>query len=219
MILKKILLDYENIIFDCDGVILDSNKIKTNSFIKLFENYPKDKIDQMVDYHIKYGGVSRYKKISYFFNILLNKNLSEIDLKSYAKNYSKISLIELKKANFIPGLLDLLIYLKHKKKKLFVVSGSDEKDLIQILKYKKIDNYFEKIKGSPKNKNDNLIDLLPDSKDRKKSVYIGDSNYDFITSQNLGIKFIFISGYSEWKVSKNFLKKNKILNSKDFIHH
>ena len=104
----------------------------------------------MVDYHIKYGGVSRYKKISYFFNTLLNKNLSEIDLKSFAKNYSKISLIELKKANFIPGLLDLLMYLKHKNKKLFVVSGSDEKDLIQILKYKKIDNYFEKLRDHQK---------------------------------------------------------------------
>lgn len=219
MTFKKILLDYKNIIFDCDGVILDSNKIKTDAFIKLFENYPKDKIDQLVDYHKKYGGVSRYKKISYFFKRLLNKNLSEIDLKLLAKKYSNITLNELKKSNFIPGLLDLLIYLKHKKKKLFVVSGSDEKDLIQILKYKKIDIYFEKIKGSPKNKNDNLIDLLPDSKDRKDSIYIGDSNYDFITSKNLGLKFIFISGYSEWKVSKNFLTKNKILYLKNFIHH
>ena len=87
------------------------------------------------------------------------------------------------------------------------------------MKYKKIDIYFEKIKGSPKNKNDNLIDLLPDSKDRKDSIYIGDSNYDFITSKNLGLKFIFISGYSEWKVSKNFLTKNKILYLKNFIHH
>ena len=219
MILKKILLDYKNIIFDCDGVILDSNKIKTDTFIKLFENYPKNKIDKLVKYHKKYGGVSRYKKISFFFNSLLNRDISEKDLKLLAKEYSKISLNELKKSNFIPGLLNLLIYLKNNNKKLFVVSGSDEKDLIKILKYKKINKYFEKIKGSPKNKNDNLIDLLQEPKDRKNSVYIGDSKYDFITSRNLGLKFIFISGYSEWKVTKKYLINNKILYSKNFIHH
>jgi len=46
VIIKENLLNYKNIIFDCDGVILDSNKIKTDAFIKLFENYPKSKIRQ-----------------------------------------------------------------------------------------------------------------------------------------------------------------------------
>ncbi len=219
MIFEKFLLNYENIIFDCDGVILDSNKVKTDAFIKLFENYPKGKIKKLVDYHKKYGGISRYNKISYFFNNLLKENISEINLNILAKKYGKISFDGLKKSNFIPGLLNILIFLKNNKKKLFVVSGSDENDLIKILKYKNINEYFEIIKGSPKNKKDNLIDIIPNLLDRKKSVYIGDSEYDFITSQNLGIEFIFISGYSEWRVSKNFLKKNKILNSKDFIHH
>ena len=219
MIFEKLLLDYENIIFDCDGVILDSNKIKTDAFIKLFDNYPKDKINQLVDYHKKYGGISRYKKILYFFNNIMKENISKNNLNILARKFGKISLGGLKKSNLIPGLLDILIFLKNNKKKLFVVSGSDEKDLIKVLKFKNLYKYFNIIKGSPKNKKDNLMDILPNLLDRQKSVYIGDSEYDFITSKNLGIDFIFISGYSEWRVSKNFLKKNKILNSKNFIHH
>ena len=219
MIFEKLLLDYENIIFDCDGVILDSNKIKTDAFIKLFDNYPKDKINQLVDYHKKYVGISRYKKILYFFNNIMKENISENNLNILARKFGKISLGGLKKSNLIPGLLDILIFLKNNKKKLFVVSGSDEKDLIKVLKFKKLYKYFNIIKGSPKNKKDNLMDILPNLLDRQRSVYIGDSEYDFITSKDLGIEFIFISGYSEWRVSKNFLKKNKILNSKNFIHH
>ena len=57
---EEILLNYENIIFDCDGVILDSNEIKTDAFVKLFEHYPKNKISQLINYHKKHGGVSRY---------------------------------------------------------------------------------------------------------------------------------------------------------------
>lgn len=217
MIFEKILFDYDNIIFDCDGVILDSNKIKTNAFIKLFNNYSKHKINKLLDYHQKNGGVSRYKKITYFFNKLLNENISEVNLNLLAKKYSKITLNDLREANFVPGVLDILKILKKNKKKLFVVSGSDEKDLIKILKYKKLIKFFDKIKGSPKNKNHNLVELFPKLSERKKSIYIGDSNYDFVTSKSLGFEFIFISGYSEWKVSKKYLIKNNILNSKDFI--
>ena len=218
MIIKENLLKYKNIIFDCDGVILDSNKIKTDAFIKLFENYPNSKIRQLINYHKKYGGVSRYKKISYFYNVLLKKNISEIDINLLAKKYSEISLDKLKKSNFIPGLLDLLIFLKKNKKNIFVVSGSDEKDLKKILYHKKINQYFNNIKGSPKNKSDNLIELMPELTERKKSVYIGDSEYDFKVSKKLGFEFIFICGYSEWEVDKDYLFKNQILNYKDFIH-
>lgn len=215
---EEILLNYENIIFDCDGVILDSNEIKTDAFVKLFEHYPKNKISQLIKYHKKHGGVSRYEKILYFFNIILEKNISEIEINLLAKRYSEISLENVKKSNFIPGLLDLLIFLKNNKKKLFVVSGSDEKDLKKIMKHKKINKYFHKIKGSPKNKSDNLTELITNFTERKNSVYIGDSEHDFKISKSLGFEFIFISGYSEWEVNKDFLFKNQILNSKDFIH-
>ncbi len=166
MIFEKLLLDYENIIFDCDGVILDSNKIKTDAFIKLFDNYPKDKINQLVDYHKKYGGISRYKKILYFFNNIMKENISENNLNILARKFGKISLGGLKKSNLIPGLLDILIFLKNNKKKLFVVSGSDEKDLIKVLKFKKLYKYFNIIKGSPKNKKDNLMEILPNLLDQ-----------------------------------------------------
>ena len=217
MIFEEVLLNYENIIFDCDGVILDSNSIKTNAFVKLFEHYPKSKINQLINYHKKYGGVSRYEKILYFYNVILEKNISEININLLAKKYSEISLKDLKKSNFVPGLLDLLIFLKNNKKKLFIVSGSDEKDLKKIMKHKKINKYFDKIKGSPKNKGDNLIELIAELSQRKNSVYIGDSEYDYKISKSLGFEFIYISGYSEWVVSEDYLLKNQILNSNDFI--
>ena len=86
------------------------------------------------------------------------------------------------------------------------------------MKHKKINKYFHKINIISKNKSDNLTELITNLTERKNSVYIGDSEYDFKISKSLGFEFIFISGYSEWEVNKDFLFKNQILNSKDFIH-
>ena len=114
MTVYQILLNYEHIIFDCDGVILNSNKIKTNAFKKLFHNNPKYLVNKIVTYHKNNGGKSRYMKIKYFYKNLLKKELSEKDLKDQAELYSKITLNDLKESNFIPGLLKLLKIFKKK---------------------------------------------------------------------------------------------------------
>ena len=114
MNLYQILLNYQHIIFDCDGVILDSNEIKTNGFKKLFQNHPKYLIDKIVNYHKNNGGKSRYMKIKYFYENLLKRKLSEKDLISQATKYGKITLNDLKESDLIPGLLKLLKFLKKK---------------------------------------------------------------------------------------------------------
>ena len=47
--------------FDCDGVILNSNKVKTNAFYKIALEYGDESAKKLVNYHIKNGGISRYK--------------------------------------------------------------------------------------------------------------------------------------------------------------
>ena len=60
---KMILNKYETIIFDCDGVILNSNIIKTEGFFEFALSLGKKNAEKLVNYHIKNGGISRYEKI------------------------------------------------------------------------------------------------------------------------------------------------------------
>ena len=57
---------YKTIIFDCDGVILNSNKLKTEAFKETLSNYKKELVDEFISYHESNGGISRYEKIRYF---------------------------------------------------------------------------------------------------------------------------------------------------------
>ena len=57
---------YKTIIFDCDGVILNSNRIKTQAFKETLSNYKKELVDEFISYHELNGGISRYEKIRFF---------------------------------------------------------------------------------------------------------------------------------------------------------
>ena len=46
-------MEIKNIIFDFDGVILNSHKVKTDSFEKIFSNYGKTIGKKAKNYHLK----------------------------------------------------------------------------------------------------------------------------------------------------------------------
>ena len=64
---------YKSIIFDCDGVILNSNEIKTASFKKILVQFNRNAVNEFLNYHKNNGGVSRYIKIEYFLTSILPK--------------------------------------------------------------------------------------------------------------------------------------------------
>ena len=80
----------KNIIFDFDGVILNSVPVKTEAFRKLFEDFPKNKVEKLIEYHIQNGGKSRYIKIKYFFENILGQPIEENKINELAIKYSQL---------------------------------------------------------------------------------------------------------------------------------
>ena len=61
----------KTIFWDFDGVILNSNNIRTKGFRKVLSLYPKTKVDELINFHIANGGLSRYFKFRYFYEEIL----------------------------------------------------------------------------------------------------------------------------------------------------
>ena len=57
---------YSTLLFDCDGVILDSNRLKTSAFFTAALPYGMRAAEALVEYHRENGGISRYRKFTYF---------------------------------------------------------------------------------------------------------------------------------------------------------
>ncbi len=192
------LKKYQVCIFDCDGVILDSNKIKTNAFKQALKYEQRVKIEHLFKYNKQNGGVSRYKKFEYFYKKISPYENYDERLELSLDRFATVVRKELLKANLIPGVVKFINSLNESNLSCFVNSGSDEKELIQIFSVKGISDLFKGIFGSPTTKVENtkkILDLMGD----KKYLFFGDSKSDYLSAKEFDIDFIFVDGFSEWE--------------------
>lgn len=195
---------YKYIIFDFDGVLAESNEVRFEGFQLLFKNYPDTQVNKLVEYAKLNGGISRYEKIRYFFESIRNESISDESVQDFAKQYSYLVKQKVIGAFPVKGSLEFLN--RYKDKYVFsIVSGSDQNELRDVCKERRIDNFFVEILGSPVSKDKNIFDLLFKREWKKNlSLYVGDSINDLHAAQSNGIDFIGRnSGLAEWGLCKN----------------
>ena len=189
---EKILKErnIKNIVFDFDGVILDSIPVKTEAFRKLFRNYPKKFVDKLIEFHLENGGMSRYEKIRYFFKELLQKNLSKEEVLYYANLYSELTKQELANEKYL--IKEVVNFIKNNywKYAFHIASGADKNDLRYICDKLGLTKYFLSINGSPKIKSKIVRDILKCYGYKKgETILIGDSINDYKAAKLNNIDF------------------------------
>lgn len=83
-------MKYRYLIFDFDGIIAETNDIRFAGFQELFKEYPKDQVEQLVQYARLNGGLSRYVKIQHFFKEIRNELISEGVVNKISQKYSEL---------------------------------------------------------------------------------------------------------------------------------
>jgi len=177
------------IIFDFDGVLVESADIKTEAFKELFADYPQ-KIKEIVNYHLVNAGVSRYVKFRYIYEHILGKDLSKDKEIELGRRFSQIVWQKILEAPFITGAKEFLDTYKDKYQ-FFIASGTPEEELQNIINAKRLHSYFKEIHGSPKKKTDIIIYIIDKYGFKNEEVvYIGDAQSDRIAAEEAGIVFI-----------------------------
>jgi len=195
----------KTIFWDFDGVILDSMKIKGDGFLELFKEYDKQFLDLMEKYHYDNGGVSRFEKIKYFYNDILNQMISEDDIVKLADKFAKIIQNKLyDKSNLIQDSLEF-IKANYDKYNFHIVSGAEHYELNSLCDSFKLTQYFKSINGSPTKKDILVKNILEGySYKKEESVLIGDAMTDYNASIINSIEFY---GYN----NKDLIGKNKYI--------
>ena len=207
------------IIFDFDGVIANTNYLKTEAFEKAIINEPIKLRKKFIDYHKKNFGISRYVKFKYYYTNINKQKKFDKDLGLTLDKYSKINLESSCKSKLIYGVNKFIKDIYKIGIPMYVISSSDEKDLKKIINHKKLNKYFKGIYGSPNTKYKNYKIILNKIKSNKNIIAFGDSKSDYEVAKKNHINFIYVSGKSFWKNQKeikdkiqyqivNFSKKN-----------
>jgi phosphoglycolate phosphatase-like HAD superfamily hydrolase len=182
---------YDAILWDFDGVLMNSNAIRDVGFEKVLALYPPDQVHKLMTFHRANGGLSRYVKFRYFFEQIRNEVISDAEVQKLASDFSSIMLGLL----LNPALLiqETLNFVEHYSATIpmHIVSGSDQVELRYICSTLKIAGHFHSIHGSPTPKKELVRDvLLINNYDKERCVLIGDSINDYEAARANGIGFM-----------------------------
>lgn len=207
----------KTIFFDFDGVILDSMPIRDYGFRKIFEAYPKALVDNFINYHRLNGGLSRFHKIKYFYNELLNKDITEEKIQEYASNFSLIMKDELPNKKYL--IMQTVEFIKENcnNLNLHIVSGSEQNELRYLCDKLELSQFFKTIEGSPTPKNKLVKDcLLSENYNSNEVILIGDSINDYEAANENDIIFYGFNN-EELKNKEEYIYNFNEFNIKDII--
>lgn len=180
----------KSIIWDFDGVIVDSVKIKSEAFYQMYVPYGEEVAQKALSHHLAHGGVSRFEKFKLYHREFLGIDLSEAQIKTMANEFSDLVLNKVSAADAVVGVMDFLSDYQAKYD-FFIVTGTPEDEIKEILKRRKIDDFFKVVLGSPKNKTECLNILMQEhGVGLESSVFVGDASTDLNAARNVGMKFV-----------------------------
>lgn len=195
--LKPEYRQYRCWVFDCDGVLLDSNAVKTQAFHDVASQYGEDAADRLVAFHIENGGVSRFVKFEHLFTGILGRPPEAGELDSALGAFAdavKARLLECAQAPDIDKVLEAV----NQNAKAFVVSGGMQDELRDVFAQRGLDKHFAAIFGSPDTKDDILARERGSGHMEDPAVFIGDARYDFEVARRFGLDFAFVSDWSDF---------------------
>jgi len=211
MIAVKEILKKEIFIFDCDGVVLDSNQFKTDAYYEILKKFDEKKALEFAQFHRENGGISRFVKFELFFQKYLGmENYRELAAAA-SQQYATLTIQKLKEAQVNAGFFDLIKKIDDKKK--YIVSGGAQDDLIQVFKSRDMDLLFDGIYGSPPDKYQIFEGLNIDA---RKAIYFGDSRFDYQVAKYFNIDFVFMKKLTEFSKWQEYFAQTDVLILDDF---
>ena len=188
---------YDALIFDFDGVLVDSVHVKTTAFAALYHSYGAEVEAKVVAHHLHYGGMSRYDKFRHYHAEYLGTPLDDDGVMTLAEAFAQQVVDQVVAAPEIPGA-DAFLQWHARRQLCFVNSATPEQELRQIIQRRNWEHHFTQILGAPRSKADNLHLILEQYRfDARRCLFFGDAFSDFTAAQTHHVPFIGVVSNSD----------------------
>lgn len=179
------------VLWDFDGVILDSMSVRDAAFQHTLKDYPQEHVTSLIQWHQKNGGLSRYVKFRYFQTKILHISLDEDLVQSWAQIFSEYCTTHLGDRSRLIKTTTCMIESLSGKVPMHIVSGSDGVELTKLCNTLKLTCHFVSIHGSPTPKIKLVADVLKNNfYQPEKTILIGDSLNDYEAAKENSVPFI-----------------------------
>lgn len=178
------------IVFDFDGVILESADVKTEAFLELYREHGPELVAKVREHHLANLGISRFKKFAWIAEHLFGKAISEEESQALGERFSALALEKVLAAPMVPGAEAALLALEGKLP-MFVASGTPQGELDLIVDRRGLRRFFREVWGTPTEKPAIVRDLLARYALAPTEVlFIGDGLSDHKAATATGLHFL-----------------------------
>lgn len=191
------------IIFDFDGVILDSMDIKAQAFVDVLSEVrplqPRE-AEYVKNYHFENGGKNRSQKFEHYvesLNLPVGRHYEHL----FGERVTQLLLT----SDYVPGAREFIsTYSAHYK--FYVASGAPHEELIHLLTQRHFEQNFVEIYGYPHAKTWVIHKALKDwSYEPSSAFMVGDSMTDYSAAMTSGVDFVGVVRHSPNPFPKNTL--------------
>jgi phosphoglycolate phosphatase-like HAD superfamily hydrolase len=181
---------------DCDGVVFDSNRQKTEAFATALADYPEPARQAFLEHHRAHGGVSRYAKLRHFFSAIAQ--VADCERATQAALDAYASIVRDVYRQLEPRAEALTFAARMGgASRVFVVSGSDGDELQDVFQHHQISDCFAAVLGSPTAKTDHVRRICA-ARSAGRFLVVGDGRADLEAALSIGAHFVFLAEMSEW---------------------
>lgn len=180
------------VIFDFDGVILESVEVKGEAFLHLFANRP-DLHKKIMAYHLEHGGVPRDQKIRHILSDFLGETPDPEKINIYSRKFSEYVFERVVGSPFVKGARETLDAL-YGHVRMYIVSGTPHEEMNRIVEALHIAKYFHQVCGSPTGKIEWTGKIANNAGITTQQIlWVGDALSDYEAASAFGIRFVLRS--------------------------
>lgn len=178
------------LVFDFDGVILESNECKTDAFRDVFSRFPEH-TETMMAFHRQWQWKSRYFKIDHLVENLLGRRGDTVLREELASEFSRRALEHLAEVPFVPGAKELLEEFAPRVP-LYVASVTPQADLDATVTVRGLRGFFRDVYGCPPwTKTGAVADVIRREGCAPSAVaLVGDAPGDLRSAEENGAEFV-----------------------------
>lgn len=181
------------LVFDFDGVVLDSATLKRQAFADVYSHMPAEQHRAIVAYLNRRGGQPREVKFRHIEAHILGRKADDARIRSLCEQFKESVEERLLQAPFIPGATHFLSRWQGKRA-IYLLSATPQNELVSIVEQRQLAAYFDEVIGAPPDKATGLGNLLSRQRHAaKQTVMIGDSYNDYRAARSNGTLFVGVA--------------------------
>jgi phosphoglycolate phosphatase-like HAD superfamily hydrolase len=210
------LTHYKTIVFDCDGVVLNSNQTKIDAYFAVAKRMggTDEQAQALVHHHVTKGSFPRNGKIEYYLKNIIKQPATKKLIQQYLHAFEDILDETLMQCEVAPDLIR--VKEATPEAAWMLLSGGDQAELRRVFPRRFIESQnlaqlFEAgIFGGPDTKDQVLAREIANGNIQMPALFVGDSKYDHQAATHAGLDFVFLSDWTEVKDWQQYCAENNI---------